>query len=153
MTIAEAATKWDVTKATVYDYIDKGYIYGLYVENNIIMFPEIPKPYVKKKPKTVNDQDKYILTTMNKDMYVNAKIMDMSEEKFKERIIALIKSNKIYIKKDADPSYASNLDFGLLSSAGNIFSFSLNPALTLDCSPSVEIKVADQIGLINGKIG
>lgn len=153
MTIAEAATKWDVTHATVYDYIDKGYIYGLYVENNKIMFPEIPKPYIKKKPKNNNQRDKYILTAMNQDMYVNAMIMDMSDEKFKERIIALIKSNKIYIKTDTEPSYTSNLDFGLLSTTGNIFSFSLNPALTLDCSPSVEIKVADQIGLINGKLG
>ncbi len=153
MTIAEAATKWDVTNATVYDYIDKGYILGLYVENNTIMFPEIPRPYVKKKPKSVTEIDKYILTAMNKDMYVNAKIMDISDEKFKERIIALTKSNKIYIKTDTEPSYTSTLDFGLISTAGNIFNFAFNPALTLDCSPSLEIKVADQIGLINGKIG
>lgn len=81
--------------------------------------------------------------------------LEIDYDKLAEAIvIAQEKTNKkIYIKTDTEPSYTSTLDFGLLSTAGNIFNFAFNPALTLDCSPSLEIKVADQIGLINGKIG
>lgn len=151
MTIAEAAAEWNVSEMTVLEYIHKGYIYGLFVENNTIKFPNVPKPYIKRKPKNVKSQDKYILTAMNKEMYVNANIMDISVEKFKDRMIALERSNRIFIKESAAPDYTSNLDFGLVPAAGGTINVSIDP--TVDYSPTMEIKVADQIGVVNGKIG
>lgn len=46
MNIKEAAQDWNVSEKTVMNYILKGYIYNLAIENNEIVFPEIPKPYV-----------------------------------------------------------------------------------------------------------
>ena len=36
MTIQEAAKAWGVKERTVFDYILKGYIYNLFVEDNVI---------------------------------------------------------------------------------------------------------------------
>ena len=40
MTIQEAAKKWNVKENTVFNYILKGYIYGLSIDNNEIVIWE-----------------------------------------------------------------------------------------------------------------
>ena len=149
MTIHEAVNRWNVKENTVFDYISKGYIYGLAIENNEIVIPDIPKPYIKPKPKTVVEYDKYILTAMNKECYVNAKIMGIDQDKFEERLKALVKSKKIFPKSDNSMDYSSNLDF-ILSSKDDK---NIVIAPSIDIKPTIEIKVADQIGVVNGKVG
>lgn len=149
MTIREAAKEWKVKEQTVLNYILEGYIYGLAIENNEIVIPNIPKPHIKRKPKTVAEQDKYILTAMNKEEYVNAKIMDIDQEKFAERLEALIKSKKIFPKSDNSIDYSSNLDFVLSSKDDK----NIVIAPSIDIKPTLEIKAADQIGLVNAKVG
>lgn len=149
MTIREAAKEWKVKEQTVLNYILEGYIYGLSIENNEIVIPNIPKPHIKRKPKTVAEQDNYILTAMNKEEYVNAKIMGIDQDKFAKRLEALIKSKKIFPKNDNSVDYFSNLDFVLsFKDDKNIVI-----APSIDIMPTIEIKVADQIGVVNGKVG
>lgn len=149
MTIQEAAKEWKVKEQTVLSYILKGYIYNLTIENNEIVIPNIPKPHIKRKPKTVAEQDNYILTAMNKEEYVNAKIMGIDQDKFAKRLEALIKSKKIFPKNDNSVDYSSNLDFVLLSKDDK----NIVIAPSIDIKPTIEIKVADQIGVVNGKVG
>lgn len=151
MTIKEAANRWNVKENTVFDYISKGYIYGLAIDNNEIIIPDIPKPYIKKKPKTVIDQDNYILTAMNKGWYVNAKIMGIDQDKFEERLNALIKANKIFPKSSDSIDYSSTLDFVLSNTDTKKIDVTIAPSI--DIKPTLEIKFADQIGLANGKVG
>lgn len=148
MTIQEAAKTWGVKERTIFDYILKGYIYNLSIEDNAVQIPNIPKPYVHTKPKTIQQKDNYILTAMNKGLYVNAKIMGLDQEKFMERLIALIKSNRIFPKDETVMDYFSNLPF-VLSSNLEKNTITIKNELNLN----VEAKLADQIGLINGKIG
>ena len=149
MTIREAAKEWKVKEQTVLNYILEGYIYGLSIENNEIVIPNIPKPHIKRKPKTVAEQDNYILTAMNKEEYVNAKIMGIDQDKFAKRLEALIKSKKIFPKNDNSVDYSSSLDFVLsFKDDKNIVI-----APSIDIMPTIEIKVADQIGVVNGKVG
>lgn len=149
MTIQEAAKEWKVKEQTVLSYILKGYIYNLTIENNEIVIPNIPKPHIRRKPKTVAEQDNYILTAMNKEEYVNAKIMGIDQDKFAKRLEALIKSKKIFSQSDNSIDYSSNLKFILLSKDDK----NIVIAPSIDIKPTIEIKVADQIGLVNGKVG
>ena len=149
MTIQEAAKAWGVKERTIFDYILKGYIYNLVVEDNLIMIPSIPKPYVKRKPKTVAEYDTYILNAMNRNEYVNAKIMGISQDKFEERLKALTKSMKIFPQNEKQIDYSSNIGFILSSKEDKTLVF----APSVDIKPTVEIKVADQIGVVNGKVG
>lgn len=149
MTIQEAAKEWKVKEQTVLRYILKGYIYNLTIENNEIVIPNIPKPHIKRNPKTVDEQDNYILTDMNKEEYVNAKIMGIDQDKFAKRLEALIKSKKIFPKNDNSVDYSSNLDFVLSSKDDK----NIVIAPSIDIKPTIEIKVADQIGVVNGKVG
>ena len=51
MDIRTAAKEWNVSVKTVLNYIEKKYIIGISVKNDEIIIPQIPKPYVKRKPK------------------------------------------------------------------------------------------------------
>ena len=116
MTIQEAANAWNVKVNTVFTYIIKGYIYGLTIENNEIIIPNIPKPYIiRKKLKTTSEYDRYILMAMDKGGYVNAKIMNIEQNIFAERLDALIRANKIYPKDNVEIDQTSNLSFVLCS--------------------------------------
>ena len=44
MTADEAARQWGVSKQTVINYLSDGLIYGIAVENNALVLPDIPKP-------------------------------------------------------------------------------------------------------------
>lgn len=149
MTIQEAAKQWNIKEKTVMDYILKRYLFGLSIENDEIYVPDIPKPHVKTKPKCVSEQDKYILEAMNKGRYVNANILGVEQEKFKERLEALVRANKIYPKCSDAVDYTSNLGFVLSSSDKKTFDLAV--AATIEINPTAEVKLADQIGLVNGR--
>ena len=150
MTIQEAAKEWNVKENTVFDYILKGYIYGLAIENNEIVIPNIPKLHVKTKPKTVAEYDKYILTAMNKEYYVNAKIMGIDQEKFKERLESLIKANKIFPKGDEKIDFTSNLAFALCST--ETLNSNINITANMNIDSLLKVNATGQIGLVNTKV-
>lgn len=143
MNIREASNRWNVRENTVFDYINKGYIYGISVKNNKIIIPDIPKPYVKRKPKTVKGQDNYIISALNNGCYVNADIMDLSPDKFKERLLALIKSKRIYPRKGSSVDYSSSLDFVILNTTK--VDFNINNLIGIQ----IETNFESQIGLLN----
>lgn len=149
MTIQEAAKQWGVKEKTIMGYILKKYLSGSSIENDEFYVPNIPKPHVKTKPKCVSEQDKYILEAMNKGRYVNANILGIEQEKFKERLEALVRANKIYPKCSNTVDYTSNLGFVLSSSDKKVFDLAV--AATIEINPTAEVKFADQIGLINGR--
>ena len=151
MTIQEAAKEWKVKEQTVLSYILKGYIYNLTIENNEIVIPNIPKPHIKRKPKTIAEQDNYILTAMNKEEYVNAKIMGIDQEKFAERLQALITANKIFSKNENVSDFSSNIGFILVNSKENKVEININPKI--EVAPKLEINTDVQIGLVNAKVG
>ena len=150
MTIQEAANRWHVKEQTVLSYVLNGYIYGLTIENNEIIIPNIPKPHVKPKPKTVIEYDKYILTAMNKECYVNAKIMGISQEKFKERLESLIKANKIFPKDDEKNDFTSNLAFALSST--ETLNRNINITANMNIDSLLKVNATGQIGLVNTKV-
>lgn len=151
MTIQEAANRWNVKENTVFDYISKGYIYGLAIENNEIIIPDIPKPYVKPKPKTVAEYDKYILTSMNKECYVNAKIMGIDQERFAERLEALIKADKIFPKDEEKIDFISNLAFALCST--ETLNRNINITANMNIESLLKVNATGQIDLVNTKVG
>lgn len=51
MTIEQAEKKWNVKSATILKYIEKGLIDNLSCKNNILILPDIPKPYIIKNGK------------------------------------------------------------------------------------------------------
>ena len=151
MTIQEAAKAGKVTENTVFNYIGKGYIYNLAIENNEIVIPNIPKPHIKRKPKTVAEHDNYILTAMNKEEYVNAKIMNIEQNKFMERLQALIKANKIFSKNENVSDFSSNIGFILVNSKESKVEIHINPKI--EVAPKLEMNTDIQIGLVNAKVG
>ena len=48
MTVNEAASRWNVNVKTVVEYIVKGYIFDLTIENNRLILPDISKPKIIK---------------------------------------------------------------------------------------------------------
>lgn len=149
MNVEEAAKKWGVKENTVVSYICKGFIHGLYIEDGEIKIPDIPKPYVAKPPKTIPAMDKYILNAMKKGCYVNPKIMNISKEKFEERLKALLKSDMIFVKDKTKDNFNSNLNFALACFGKT----SVDLSADIQISPVIEFKVADQIGFVTGKFG
>ena len=158
MTITQAAEKWKVNTATVLEYIGKGYIYGLSVsqnaEGNHVILPSISKPWVKRKPEKVTAMDQYILKAMENGGYVNATIMGISQEKFEERLKALLKSGAIYSKEPGQEDYSSNMGFIKAPQNQKSVSVEFSPTIEpkVEVNPSVEIKMNNQFGLINADI-
>ena len=150
MTIQEAAKEWKVKEQTVLSYVLNGYIYGLTIENNEIIIPNIPKPHVKSKPKTVTEYDRYILMAMNKECYVNAKIMGINQEKFKERLESLIKANKIFPKDEEKIDFISNLPFALCST--ETLNRNINITANMNIDSLLKVNATGQIGLVNTKV-
>lgn len=75
--------------------------------------------------------------------------MGISQEKFEERLNALIKAIKIFPQSEGYVDYSSNIGFILAPEEGK----NIVIAPSIDIKPTVEVKVADQIGVINGKVG
>ena len=95
MTIAEAAKKWKVREKTVWNYIEKGYIYDLSLKNNEIILPDIPKPYTQHNARNVNSIYNAILYACNNKLYLNADILKIDKQDFITYIFELEKTGYI----------------------------------------------------------
>lgn len=111
MTISEAAKKWNIKPETIGEYIVKGYILNLQVDNNQIILPDIPIPRVVKKPKTVQEIDYYIIKALNEVKYVSYSILGITQNRFEERLKALEKGGYIFKKEENCNDYSTNLNF------------------------------------------
>jgi len=146
MNIQTAANEWNVSVKTVLNYIGKRYIVGISAIDDEIVIPSIPKPYVKRKPKTIKEMDKYICDTLNHDGYANYRIMDIDKGKFRERLCALTCANMIKQRDPNTQDFETTLNYMLVATAEQPL------VIAPTIAPTVEIKIADQIGLINTKI-
>ena len=141
MTIQEAATKWRVKEPTIRKYIKKGYILG--VEQN--QLPDIPKPYTKAKPKKSSAIDNVIIKTLNLNLYISYAILDLSKDRFEERLKALEQNGSIIKKDKKSEDYTTNLNFALSAKAIKQFNLTINI--------NTQVKIAPQFGLVNTQIG
>ncbi len=146
MNIKEAAQEWNVSIKTVLNYIEKKYIIGISVNDDEIIIPQIPKPHVKRKPKKIRDIDKYICDTLNYGRYTNYRIVGVKKEIFEERLIELTKAELIVQKNPSNPEHETTLNYTLAATDKR------SPVVMPTISPTVEIKIADQIGFGNAKI-
>lgn len=146
MNIKTAAENWHVSVKTILGYIEKKYIIGISVKDDEIVIPSIPKPYIKRKPKTVDDMDKYIREALNHNCYANYRIMGIEKNTFKERLNEMTAANIIKQRYPDNTDFETTLNYMLVASADK--SIVISPTI----SPKVEIKVADQIGLANAQI-
>lgn len=142
MTISEAAKKWNVSEKTVFSYILKEYIPNLRLENNILLLPELKKPYIpNRKLKNVRDYEKAIIRALEKDYFINDKIVGVDLQTFSDRLKALESTKQIIARTEKEIDYSSNRDFYLNSNR--------NKSINLNISPTIKIQVADKMGLIN----
>lgn len=146
MDIKNAAREWNVSVKTVLSYIEKKYIIGISVENDEIIVPSIPKPYIKRKPKTVSDVDKYIRNTLDHNGYANYRIIGIEDKVFKERLQELTNANLIKQRDPENSDYQTTLNYMLVASVDK--AIVISPTI----APTIELKVADQIGLVNTQI-
>lgn len=84
MTIEQAEKKWGVKSATILNYIEKGLIDNISCERNVLILPNIPKPYIIRNGsnKTVADTYRHILMACNKKQYIDSYLLNISEEDF-----------------------------------------------------------------------
>lgn len=146
MDISTAAKEWKVSVRTILGYIEKKYIIGISVEDDEIIIPSITKPYIRRKPKTINDMDKYIRDALNHSGYVNYRIMGIEDKVFKERLDEMTAANIIKQRDPKNTDYETTLNYMLVASADK--SIVISPTI----APTIELKVADQIGLVNTQI-
>ena len=146
MDIKTAAREWNVSVKTVLNYIEKKYIIGISVKDDEIVIPDIPKPYIKRKPKTVGNVDKYIRDTLNHNGYANYRIIGIDDKVFRERLNEMTAENIIKQRNRENTDYETTLNYMLAATVDK--SIVISPTIT----PTIELKVADQIGLVNTQI-
>lgn len=130
MTIQEAANRWGVKESTIWEYIGRGYIFNLSVDNNQIILPDIPKPYVKKNLKRASTIDATIVDAIDKNLYVSYTSLGLSKEKFEERLRAIERKECIHKRNESCEDYSTNLNFTLdYDVATKHFNFTFAPTI------------------------
>lgn len=83
ITIDEAAKKWSCSKNTVLSYVYKRYITGMCVDDEMLLLPDIEKPYIPRK-RIDGSLDYYraLLRTIQRERFIDEHILDISKEKF-----------------------------------------------------------------------
>ena len=141
MTIKEASEKWKISENTILKYLLQGYLFDLKIINNVIIIPDIQKPYIKKvKDNNIRAIDENIIAALEKNNYTNYVIMNIEPKLFIERIKVLEKDKKIY-SSVTNPNYEETKDFVLSSEVGN------NKTFNLHISP--KLNITSQVGLVN----
>lgn len=83
---------------------------------------------------------------MNYGRYTNYRIVGVKKEIFEERLIELTKAELIVQKNPSNPEHETTLNYTLAATDKR------SPVVMPTISPTVEIKIADQIGFGNAKI-
>lgn len=98
ITIDEAAQKWSCSKNTVLSYVYKRYITGMCVDGEMLLLPDIKKPYIPRKRFDVSlDYYKALLRTIRREQFIDEHILGISKEKYSAYIEELEGAG--YIKK------------------------------------------------------
>lgn len=140
ITIDEAAQKWSCSKNTVLSYVYKRYITGMCVDGEMLLLPDIKKPYIPRKRFDVSlDYYKALLRTIRREQFIDEHILGISKEKYSAYIEELECAG--YIKK-VEP------DAGI---SGYILTTKGNNELKKkgEISFVKELNIQPQIGLIN----
>lgn len=114
MTIKEAAQKWGVSQTTVWSYIRKGFITGIWSEKNIIHVPNISKPHIVRAnmKRTEKNICNHIMNASYNFEYIDPFILGISENAFKSALEYLVKRG--YISCELDGTQQSNKECKLI---------------------------------------
>lgn len=115
MTVEEAAKRWGVRQTTVWGYIRKGFIIGIWSEKNIIHVPDISKPHIVKANMKRSEKNicNHIMKAIYNHEYIDSFIFGISEDTFSSAIKCLIQQG--YISCDANRKQLSNVKCKLTS--------------------------------------
>lgn len=143
MTIEQAEKKWNVKSATILKYIEKGLIDNLSCKNNILILPDIPKPYIIKNGsnKTVEDAYRHILKACNKKQYIDCFLLNISEEEFVTYRDSLVAEKLLEKIKNAKVG-TSNMGYIITQKGINAINTKKNIDITL-------FNLSPKVGLIN----
>lgn len=100
MTVAEAAFEWNLNEKTVVEYLAKGYIYGITIENNKIKLPNIRRPKIIRnnaKP-TRENICKWIFEACRDKKYINGAIIGIDNDRFDDQAEAMVEDGWLEIK-------------------------------------------------------
>ena len=140
ITIDEAAQKWSCSKNTVLSYVYKRYITGMCVDGEMLLLPDIKKPYIPRKRFDGSlDYYKALLRTIRREQFIDEHILGISKEKYSAYIEELEGAG--YIKKVEPDAVISGY---ILTTKGN------NELKKKgEISFVKELNIQPQIGLIN----
>ena len=115
MTVNEAASRWNVNVKTVVEYIVKGYIFDLTIENNRLILPDISKPKIIKGNYKKNSSNyyKWILEACRDEHYINSEIIGIDEELFDSHVMQLVKEG--FLIKNSANRTGTNIGYQITS--------------------------------------
>lgn len=93
MTLQKASEQWKKSEQTICKWVCLGYIKGISIENDILVFPDIPTPHTIRRNIKVTADIVYreILKACKAKEYIDAALLRISEEHFELYIENLIK--------------------------------------------------------------
>lgn len=143
MTIEQAEKKWKVKSSTILKYIGKGLIDNISCERNVLILPDIPRPYIVKKGsnKTVADTYRHILNACNKKQYIDCYLLNISEKEFVTYRDILVAEKLLGKVKNAQEG-TSNIDYIITQEGINALNTKKNIDITL-------FNLSSKVGLIN----
>lgn len=92
MTLQEASKNWNKSEETICKWVCSGYIRGVSIENDMLIFPNIPTPHTIRKNIKVTADIAYreILKACKENEYIDAALLRISGEHFELYIENLI---------------------------------------------------------------
>ena len=112
MSLETAKEKWKLSTNTILSYVADGLIEGIVIDNNnMLLFPDIPKPKRIRKnlPKNSKNIYHWILVACQENEYITPKLMGIDENRFINHITALEKEG--YISRINNHTNCSNLNY------------------------------------------
>lgn len=113
MTLLEAKNNWKISEKRLLEWIDKGFIPEIEIQNGKIFIGE-KKPFIPNRGTniTVENVRKYILTACNNLEYIDYRIFCITPEQFKEILLQLEDNN--YIRRNIpNADCLSNRNFAI----------------------------------------
>jgi hypothetical protein len=91
MNIDEASKKWSKSCETICKWVCRGYIDGISISENQLIFPDIPTPHIIGKNVNVTSERAYkeILKACQAEEYIDACLLRIDKERFEVYMTAL----------------------------------------------------------------
>lgn len=94
MTLEQASATWKTSGTTICKWICEGLINNISLKENKLILPDIPKPRIVRKNIEITAEKAYkeILEACNKNEYIDAYLLRISEDQF-VNYITILKQN------------------------------------------------------------